>query len=708
MRRVRRLTAWEGPLLAAVLLAPVIAGGQSPLADLSAAGLVALSLSLRLFWPGWRERPLRIPRAGGWALGLATLAFISLVWSVNRGDSLRAATLLASFAAALILAADLRWQAGGPERLLAALAISGGVVAILGLREYVLNALVFGNAGWRVFSRFANPNLFASYLLLPLLLTLAAYLRRPKEAPARWRPLIGLGLALLFAAFLLTGSRAAMGVLIGGGLVFAAAEWRKGTPLPAGWLKAAVALVIVLAAVGLIFSRVYRGRQATPARRHAPQLTALAKLCPLTVGEEGQSWAFRKVTWAGTARMIRARPWRGFGAGSFPSIFPRYQIAGFTRMAHQSYLQLAAELGLPGLLLWLGVIGAAALGWLRQPRAWWLGGLAGALAAALAHNLVDSPWYVVGTALPMWALLGLAAAPAPPAAETPARPRSRAAKRLAAAALLVVLLWQLAGWVPATLGNRWRSLGNDYRAAGALRLAMRILPVEGSFPYELAPVEARRGNSDAGRAAARRAVELAPTRPPYYYRYAQGRLDARDYAGAEAALRRAIAWGPNDVISRWERVGVLRRLNRLPEAEEEARAILRIEASPVDRVRALGGIRERRYAEAHLFLAERAAARGEAERAYQEFLAAGCRLLERRLNFYANRLTSLAANGVNPVRERRLTDLEAGVWQRLLPEFRRRGLDGAAADAEQALQDLATLRGNLTGERGIRFLLEGK
>ena len=54
---------------------------------------------------------------------------------------------------------------------------------------------------------------------------------------------------------------------------------------------------------------------------------------------------FRTLTWQGTLDMAQKRPLLGWGAGTFETAFPPHQVAGFTRHAHNSYLQLFAEAG---------------------------------------------------------------------------------------------------------------------------------------------------------------------------------------------------------------------------------------------------------------------------------------------------------------------------------------------------------------------------
>lgn len=59
--------------------------------------------------------------------------------------------------------------------------------------------------------------------------------------------------------------------------------------------------------------------------------------------------------WVAAARMIRARPWFGFGPGAFAYVLPAYQDPGrdlSTLYAHQHFLEIAAEYGLPFMLAW--------------------------------------------------------------------------------------------------------------------------------------------------------------------------------------------------------------------------------------------------------------------------------------------------------------------------------------------------------------------
>lgn len=98
--------------------------------------------------------------------------------------------------------------------------------------------------------------------------------------------------------------------------------------------------------------------------------------------------------WADAARTFGDRPLHGGGADAYLFASGRYQDTRTVFFAHDLPLELAAELGVAGLLLALGLY-AAALPPLRRartgPAAWLLGPAA---IAFLAANLVDWPWHL--------------------------------------------------------------------------------------------------------------------------------------------------------------------------------------------------------------------------------------------------------------------------------------------------------------------------
>lgn len=125
---------------------------------------------------------------------------------------------------------------------------------------------------------------------------------------------------------------------------------------------------------------------------------------------------FRQQFNATSARMIAARPLAGLGIGQYYSssplfLSPELALSYGVENAHNFYLQMAAELGVPGLLLFLVWIGAGiaapiqAIG--RYPDARLIGASAGALAL-LGTCLTGHPLLVYEVAFPFWIQLGLA------------------------------------------------------------------------------------------------------------------------------------------------------------------------------------------------------------------------------------------------------------------------------------------------------------
>ena len=111
----------------------------------------------------------------------------------------------------------------------------------------------------------------------------------------------------------------------------------------------------------------------------------------------------REETWEAAVETFLDRPLHGAGADAFLAASARHQEGAAIVFAHNMPLELAAELGLLGLLLAVSVyVSTASLAWrCRSARAGWLFGPA-ALAFPLA-NLLDWPWHLAGIGA-IWAI----------------------------------------------------------------------------------------------------------------------------------------------------------------------------------------------------------------------------------------------------------------------------------------------------------------
>ncbi|HEV7513532.1 MAG TPA: O-antigen ligase family protein [Candidatus Acidoferrum sp.] len=123
--------------------------------------------------------------------------------------------------------------------------------------------------------------------------------------------------------------------------------------------------------------------------------------------------------WKDTARLIGGHPLLGCGLGTFPVAFTRVQstfLGQFVNHAHNDYLELASDLGIPAAAVFFGSTAAllvrvarkAASSEVSFERAIALSCL-GSIAAILLHSLTDFNLYIPANALMYSLILGLAA-----------------------------------------------------------------------------------------------------------------------------------------------------------------------------------------------------------------------------------------------------------------------------------------------------------
>ena len=197
--------------------------------------------------------------------------------------------------------------------------------------------------------------------------------------------------AVLLAALLDTGSRG--GFMAGGvalGVFVLLQTWRRS--------NRALSLIL-FAAVGVIAAGTLIVASDTLLHRLEPGL-----------GTPDRLPAYRD-----TLDMIAALPWRGQGAGTFGEVFPLYHLRVpfewiWTR-AHNSYLQMAAELGVPATIL-LTVIALGLGRYLLRGVSRSVDPVPAATAATVAavavavHSTVDFSAQIEAVSLTLAALIG--------------------------------------------------------------------------------------------------------------------------------------------------------------------------------------------------------------------------------------------------------------------------------------------------------------
>lgn len=199
-------------------------------------------------------------------------------------------------------------------------------------------------------STFINRNFFAEYAVcaLPFSVLALAQLQTP-----RWRQLMALSLGFNVVALMMTGTRSALTALLLVAPFLLYGLWRYRTQLAWGqWSPRSRALVILVLGLGIATLGGVPSQQSetlgqTALTRSWQRTAGMAETTTFTEG----SFAYRSMMWKGTARMWLDKPWTGVGAGAWEVVIPWYQGPAANEepdyYAHNEYLQLLAEYGLP-------------------------------------------------------------------------------------------------------------------------------------------------------------------------------------------------------------------------------------------------------------------------------------------------------------------------------------------------------------------------
>jgi len=695
-----RTTIWvrDAVIAAALLAAPLMWGrfqtsGLALTFCLAAAGwlayLAAALLARRELT--FLRTPLNLPIAL-----LLIIALIStLVVSVNRYQSSLEFYKLLSCAMLFWLIAN---QPATPWRrrlYLGALVLAALIASWLGAREYVVERVIGKNPSYRIFGTFFNPNELAGFLELVIPLAIAALLSCRSAA---MRIITGFAAVLPIAALLLTASRGGWMSLAGAMLVFALLAG-------AAFRRTRLALAVGVIVLGVI---VLVSLAAPPLR---------ARL--LSGGGEHSSNMFRYLTWRGAVTMAADHPWLGVGPDAFEFIYPRYAVGGFTRMAHENYLQITAETGVPGGIAFVWMLGA--FFWLagkgfrrlrdRESRLLCAACIAGVFAFCI-HSLLDYGWYIGAIAVTVFALFGLAANAGAPEPVTPqpesARPSRGKRATPSQAATVETGVWRT--WrrpLPLTSAGAWaciivsaaiaavaaahpvrahraatyaeqgrmaESRGDRSIAEALYRDAVRLAPGDGEYRRQLG----RMMGVPPGIDEIKRAIQLEPTNSLNYLVLARMYDITGPWDEAAANYQRAIELYPNYLAAYRGLADLEARRARVEIALNLYRRMVDIEHSDYERYKALEQSVEPEYAYAHYALGRAALERGDTQGAKGE-LELALDILHRREMVSGGMLAQMRAVGAFSLpAEQQLAQLKARILWRLA------GIYAQAADAAKA------------------------
>ncbi len=372
MSVARRVSWWA--LLAMVFLVPIafsnltFLGFQTPF-TFDAFDIVKVSL----------ERVLGLVALGAWAwdmlrkggrirrtpvdwLILAFLAWVALttVTSIHWPTALfgkprRYEGLLSfvNYAVIYFLILQFADQASRIRRLAQSLFWASVIVAGYGLLQFAgLEFVTWGTLPFetnRAFSTYGNPDLLGGFLIFSVTVALGLALLEQRLA---WRMLYWVGFGLNGLALIVAFTR---GAWIGGAVslvLLGVIAWRqRATMRRLDWAPAGASVAVGAAVIWRSLS------DPNEVMNFGKRLASIFQFS----GGSGQT---RTEIWQAAIAAIKERPVLGYGADTFRLVFPTFKPVEYVRDAggssvadnvHDYPLQLAAGIGIPGMLLFYGI-----------------------------------------------------------------------------------------------------------------------------------------------------------------------------------------------------------------------------------------------------------------------------------------------------------------------------------------------------------------
>ena len=358
--------------------------------------LTVLGVSLWLCKLACGHRDTRMGLLGFFVLLFALSILMGGVFGAGGIASFARAALQFLFLSCYFPMRDLFSKQAWRARALFLIALSALAVSTVGIGQYALGLAElkwvdvsrFSDIGGRVTSFFDNPNVLAVYLLLIYPLMLGAGCE--KKRPTGGRVLYFLAAITCAICLLLTWSRGAWLGAIAATLLFFLFYSRQSAK---ALLWSALPIAIW-----------------TPLLPHSI-VNRFSSICSLAEG----SIRYRLYTWQGTLSMLWVHPFGiGVGEEAFARVWRSFAVSGTETVTHTHdlLLQIAAELGVGGVLCFLTVV---ALFFCRVSehlhrtrkmgdRAVTLGGFC-AVVGVLIMGIFDNVWYHYGLFWLFWMIM---------------------------------------------------------------------------------------------------------------------------------------------------------------------------------------------------------------------------------------------------------------------------------------------------------------
>lgn len=279
-------------------------------------------------------------------LALIGVMFLSMTVAISKKDSLKEIFKWLEFIVLILLGAQYLRTRREIWTLVAFIVIAAISQSVYGYAQAIFSlgpASFIRSFNLRVYGTFDQPNPYAGYLNMALVVTLTLTL-----LGRNWltRLIAGLATCIIGGAFYLTQSRGGQVALIAA-LIFI---MLTGVQRLRVWMRLVLiglfALILGIAS-GII--PLYLFDQLN----HFLGLTGISLTAP---NSQDYSTAERLAHWIAGIHMYQAHPILGVGIGNYPDAYAAYHITIFVNslgQAHNYYINIAAETGTIGLIIYL-------------------------------------------------------------------------------------------------------------------------------------------------------------------------------------------------------------------------------------------------------------------------------------------------------------------------------------------------------------------
>jgi O-antigen ligase len=383
---------------------------STALAFLSAGFLVTLNHG---------ERPVRFNARTDLPL-LAFLGWVAVssAVSINREQSFFELLRFCSLIMVYFLAGYAVSEKDHIKMLVLGLVAVVLIEAVLGLYSFFSGVVLFENLlvgqpfiGGRASGTLINYNHFAGLMVMGAFLGFGLVRSAGRDfgelsEQLAQRTLATIPVGIMILALILSFSRGGWASFIAGLLFFSLVVWRKDRP---SLTRVAALGLVILFIVGGILIKV----GVAPFNKRFQSIETQYRVEEISKIE-------RVSVWKSTFSMIRDYPLTGIGWGAFKSAYPAYRrdhlFYGFA-FAHNDYLQIAADCGIPGLMLFLLFVFMVFREGFRVVQgpaddfvAMVMPGILAGMFAILVHELVDFNLMLPSNAMLFFALCAIIAA----------------------------------------------------------------------------------------------------------------------------------------------------------------------------------------------------------------------------------------------------------------------------------------------------------